>query len=256
MLKADLTKYKLLSRKLKKQLAVLPQEHLHIMNRKSGYHYYQYTPGLGARKLLPLKANREKIKALCQAEYLNKLQDSIEKRIAGIESLLQCFSLSPLDLPSLVPNARKVSFVSPLLPSDAEYADSWQKASYQRMTEPDGPHTTSRGEKVRSKSEVMIAEALNRAGIPYHYEEALRLPDGTTLFPDFHILEPRTRAEFYWEHFGMMDDEEYVQRFVRKMRLYSQNGYCIGKNLIATYETQEEPLGLEEINRLIESLGA
>ncbi|MDR2864606.1 MAG: ATP-dependent RecD-like DNA helicase, partial [Spirochaetaceae bacterium] len=48
-------------------------------------------------------------------------------------------------------------------------------------------HLTTAGEKVRSKSEVIIANELNHAGINYVYEQELTLPDGSKWLPDFTI---------------------------------------------------------------------
>ena len=49
----------------------------------------------------------------------------------------------------------------------------------------------------------------------------------------------------------MMDDENYAEHFSYKMRVYSQNGYIAGKNLLLTYETQNAPLRLEEVKQII-----
>lgn len=253
-LKAEAADYRRLVRKAERMLAHLPQNHLVAYKRKSGYQYYQYNPDVKSRTFLAVKKDHEQIQKLCQAEYLAKLRASCETRALAIEVLIKQISLSPLDLSSLMPNAKKASFVCPLLPSDEEYADSWQNAKYPHLTVPDGPHITSRGERVRSKSEVMIAEALSRANIPYRYEEELTLSDGRTVYPDFHILNPYTRKEYYWEHFGMMDDEEYVQKFLCKIHCYSRSGYVVGKNLLATFESQSEPLSLEDIRKTIEVL--
>ena len=68
---------------------------------------------------------------------------------------------------------------------------------------------TLRGERVRSKSEAMIADTLYRLKIPYKYECPLtiRRKTGTsrntkTIYPDFTCLNVRLRQEFVWEHFN------------------------------------------------------
>ena len=45
-----------------------------------------------------------------------------------------------------------------------------------------------KGEKVRSKSEVNIANMLHEKGIPYRYEEELQLRNGKIVSPDFTIF--------------------------------------------------------------------
>ena len=71
-------------------------------------------------------------------------------------------------------------------------------------------HTTLAGHKVRSKSEVIIANLLYTNHIPYRYEAALALNE-LTVYPDFTILHPTTQQFFYWEHFGMMDKNNYCE---------------------------------------------
>ncbi|MFQ6929598.1 MAG: hypothetical protein ACLRR3_00115 [Eubacterium sp.] len=39
----------------------------------------------------------------------------------------------------------------------------------------------------------------------------LRLKGYGTVKPDFTVLNKRTRHEYVWEHFGMMDDSIYVK---------------------------------------------
>lgn len=60
-------------------------------------------------------------------------------------------------------------------------------------------HSTSKGMKVRSKSEALIAMLLDMNGIEYRYEAPLTLGDHT-FYPDFAIMRPSDRKLFYWEH--------------------------------------------------------
>lgn len=58
---------------------------------------------------------------------------------------------------------------------------------------------TAKGEKVRSKSEVIIADVLSREGIPYRYEYPLYLKGIGKVHPDFTVLNVKQRKEIYWE---------------------------------------------------------
>lgn len=69
--------------------------------------------------------------------------------------------------------------------------------------------------------------------------------------PDFYCLNLRTRQEYVWEYFGMMDDPDYAGQAVQKLELYAANGYFPGKNLIITMESKSEPLSSFEIKRII-----
>ena len=74
-----------------------------------------------------------------------------------------------------------------------------------------------------------------------------------TIYPDFHCLNVRTRNEYYWEHFGLMDDPDYSKNAAGKLRLYTENGILPGRNLIITMETKTEPLSTKTLEKLIEN---
>jgi hypothetical protein len=82
---------------------------------------------------------------------------------------------------------------------------------------------TSRGEPVRSKSEVIIADRLAHHNVDYTYEKALIL-EGVTKYPDFTIEDEDTGQTYYWEHLGMMQDPEYESRWKAKLAWYRANG--------------------------------
>ena len=63
-----------------------------------------------------------------------------------------------------------------------------------------------------------------------------------------------TGKVWYWEHAGKMDDELYANDFVRKNNLYMANGLMPGKDVIYTYETLENPLGILGIRRIVEEI--
>ncbi len=82
-------------------------------------------------------------------------------------------------------------------------------------------HRTKRGDLVRSKSEVIIANELLAQGIDrYEYEAPLTLLDGKTWYPDFTILDDDTGARYYWEHLGLLHNPDYETRWNRKMGEY------------------------------------
>ena len=115
-------------------------------------------------------------------------------------------------------------------------------------------YETHRGEMVRSKSELLIANMYAELGIPYRYESELVLKDGGRMFPDFTLFDTRRRRLIYHEHFGMMDDSDYRDNAIRKIERYQKNGIFLGINLIATFEGRNTSLNISELNRLILSL--
>lgn len=85
-------------------------------------------------------------------------------------------------------------------------------------------HRTRRGEAVRSKSEVVIADLLFSLKIDYEYEKELVGFDGSRRWPDFTIDDPESGTRVYWEHLGMLDDPRYRDRWERKLAWYRSSG--------------------------------
>lgn len=78
-------------------------------------------------------------------------------------------------------------------------------------------HKTIRGEMVRSKSEVIVANILDKMNIEYLYEEPLNV-SGKTYIPDFTLRYQGKTA--YLEHLGMLSDKSYKKRWDEKRANY------------------------------------
>ena len=113
-------------------------------------------------------------------------------------------------------------------------------------------HKTVRGELVRSKSEVIIANMLYSKGIEYEYEKELDLGEDGIRIPDFTIDDAESGACLYWEHCGMMNDPSYRGRWENKKALYQKHGIIEGKNLIVTYDEYNGGIDSEHILEIIE----
>ena len=72
-----------------------------------------------------------------------------------------------------------------------------------------------------------------------------------TVYPDFTLLNMRTRENIYWEHLGMMDDATYAENAIQKINTYMQNGIYVGKNLLLTFETRNNPINHRTIDIII-----
>ena len=204
--------------------------------------------------------NRGLVVQLAQKDYDKKVTESAAKEIKFLSKILkdctQFFKKNTLAekiFQNLHKNRR--ALVEPVKLSDEEYAARWQAINYKKDFIPENKnYRTIKDEIVRSKSEILIADTLNRMNIPYHYEFPIKLitEDGTktTFHPDFLCLNRRTRKEFLWEHFGRMDDAEYATQTVSKLNLFSRNGIFNGKNLITTMETGSQPLNTRQIQKI------
>ncbi len=131
--------------------------------------------------------------------------------------------------------------------------EEWKNAPYEKSKKhPERLiYKSVSGNIVRSKSEMMIDMLLFQHHIPYRYECALKLGD-TVVYPDFTIRHPITGQVYYWEHFGLMERQNYASDNILKLQTYSENGIVPGIQLITTFETQENPLDSEWVEKLIE----
>lgn len=118
-------------------------------------------------------------------------------------------------------------------------------------------HRTARGEMVRSKSEVIIADRLSDMDVEYVYERPLTI-DGATKYPDFTIEDMESGMTFYWEHCGMMFLPSYHRRWEEKLAWYHAHGIEPyedggGENgtLIITKETEQGGISSQEIAGII-----
>jgi hypothetical protein len=82
-------------------------------------------------------------------------------------------------------------------------------------------HEALVGSMVRSKSEVIVANLLTAAGIPFRYEVPLFAPDGTFYLPDF-TIDWRGK-KFFWEHLGMLRDPKYRKAWEAKKKWYTKH---------------------------------
>jgi len=131
--------------------------------------------------------------------------------------------------------------------------DEWVNASY--TNNPKEPqkliHKTIPGILVRSKSEALIINALFEHKIPFRYECLLQIQN-VSIYPDFTIRHPVTGEVYYWEHFGMMDNENYAHNVYSKLQLYQSVGIIPSMQLLTTFETRQNPLDYEYVELLIQ----
>lgn len=145
-----------------------------------------------------------------------------------------------------------------------EYAVTWQQEQNElkeqnmsKVSEKyiliggDNAIITEKGEAVRSKSEKIIADKLYMKEIPYVYEQPLYLKGYGYVVPDFKILNVRTKKEYYLEHFGMMDDYEYVKNAIKKIECFQKNEIYPGEKLLITLEASDSPLNMIILEKMV-----
>ena len=244
---------KKLSAVLEKDLQKYPEGFLRIDAKGAATDFYYYKDKeRGTGRYLPYHSNEKLIHDLCQKRYSQKLLTQVNRTLRLLHRCsLQTLSADLKAVYNKLSSSRKL-LVSPHILPDDQYVYYW-KLSHQAdrsFYEESSIYDTQNNERVRSKSEVIIANMLSSFGVPYVYEPVLSL--GQSEFrPDFIVLNVRTRTEYYWEHLGLLDDENYVKNAFRKIAVYENNGIIPGVNLILSFESTSVPFDIQLLKNLI-----
>lgn len=216
--------------------------------------YYRFIRENGKQYSVPLHDDAL-IDEMRESRYMRKCLPILERKINTCNEFLRKDVLyDPKQIEGELPSQYRLqNDLGLFLPADID-PDMWSKANYAKnpMTI-DHPIFTSGGLKVRSKSESIIATRLEECNIPFRYEPLLRIGN-EDFYPDFLILIPQLRKLIYWEHFGRMDDPDYANKTIYKIKKYSQAKICTGINLFITYESLHKPFGFREANQTLNEI--
>ncbi len=240
---------------LEKEIKQAPAGKIHIVRSGTRVQFYLRKDKSDRGGKYIRKSDTQTIRALLRKTYQEKMIKLLKSELENLDLLLkksnnitERIRLLYSDYPEEIRQ-----YIEPVDMSDADYASEWLNIPFEGKEIPDHipVYQTKRGERVRSKSELTIANMLADRDIPYKYESPITLGNGAVIHPDFTVLNVKTRKVFYWEHRGMMDDQEYAGSAVFKMKSMMKNGIVLGKNLIITEETSANPLGTNEIESII-----
>lgn len=233
----------------KKEIADAPEGRLRVSTNKGHFQYYKVSDAIKNPGTYLGKNNLNEAALLARADYNRKILPYLQQEVDIINNLLKHSSNLHLCYDSFHLGRRKL--FQPVTLPDEEYKKLWQSKEYKHKTfeQTDIVLLASNGQRVRSKSEMIIADTLSRFEIPYRYEYPVKLKN-YTVHPDFLCLNIRTRQEYIWEHFGLMDNPEYQQNAFSKIADYQNCGYFPGKNLILTFETIKNPLSAKQVSQL------
>ncbi|MBQ9814723.1 MAG: hypothetical protein IJM53_03420 [Lachnospiraceae bacterium] len=147
------------------------------------------------------------------------------------------------------------ALIDPIWIPDEAYVKQWLSQDYSGKgfnSHDDSRYISDSGIRMRSKTEVAIANALDRHKLPFLYELPLFLNGLGRINPDFTILLVHLRKIVIWEHHGLLDDRDYREKyFLKKNAAYLANGFYPGKNLIQTFESLNYPLNIAMIESII-----
>ena len=164
--------------KLQKSLKKAPEGSLwvHKKGTYTQYGIYQNKNDKGKLKYLSVK-EKKLIQELQQKSYNEKILFVLKKQVS---CLRKTFSLLKEESPEVVFNhlsEEKQKLTIPVILSNEEYAKQWQSKKYEAPGFSENAHVflTQSGLRVRSKSEIIIADLLQQKKVPFLYESPLEL---------------------------------------------------------------------------------
>lgn len=239
-------------RKTKDRLADAPQGTLRLSSCRENVQYYHCTQGDRKNGTYIPKEQMDLIRRLAQKSYDEKIISLADKRLSRVRRLAKDYD----EIANVYQreHVERQKLIDPVEPTWEQQIEQWIAQKYQGKEFQEGTAVilTQKGERVRSKSEKILADYFYQNNIPYKYEMPLYLKGTGMVYPDFTFLSRRTRKEIYWEHDGRMDDPVYARSAVRKIQAYEENGIYPGENLILTFETEKTILDIRIVKGLVE----
>jgi len=239
---------------MQESLKKAPSGRLRISECNNKKQYYHCNNSEGGTGVYIPKEKRNYACRLAQKSYDEKVMREAKKESDLLQKMIVYYEGRTVDKVFGSLSEGRKELVQPIEEGLEKYVREWSGYKYQGkdFAEEAAELYTDQGERVRSKSELIIANILCKNNIPYRYECPVELKGYGTVYPDFTILDVKRRKEILWEHLGMMDDPVYAEQAVRKIQSYMANGFYPGDNLILTAETRLQPLNLKIVHGVID----
>ena len=244
-------------RQAEKALKNKPEGSLIVTQRCAKTEWYIQTGN--DYRYLP-KTKERLARAMAQASYTKAFLRQAEKERRVLERLHELKAersagvmFRNLAKPYEALSRGRKELVRPYVLPDEDYAKAWEAVPYHgKGFSENAPEIYSeRGERVRSKSEKMIADKLYYMGVHYRYECPVALRGVGTIFSDFTLLDLTERAEVVLEHFGLMDDPEYMKNAFWKIDVFGKNGFRLGEDFLCTFEAQNHSIDMKGFEKMI-----
>ncbi len=200
------------------------------------------------------KENNQLPRQLAQKSYNEAVVKAARARAKIIAKCLEGYCDDEIEQIYEGLHEERKSLITPIIQTCDQLEEQWYSIPYiSKSFREETPEILSeRGERVRSKSEKILADFFYRNNILYKYEKPLNLAGYGTVYPDFTFYSKRLRKEIYWEHEGMMDNPEYARNAVKKLNSYQMNGIYPGERLILTFETDLDVLNSRIVKELVD----
>lgn len=200
------------------------------------------------------KEDNQIVQRLKRKRYLQTALKTIDRNLKAIEKFETSYKpYDPISLSEGMATAYQIPPDSIFSIMEIINPKDWQRVYKKSCMFPEFlTQVTDKGERVRSKSEVIIANALSTNDIEFQYECNQRI-GCEWVSPDFQIFLPRKNRIVIWEHFGRADDPEYLDRAMHKIKLYIDNGYVLWHDLIITFEDKNGGIDSNLVSKIIEA---
>lgn len=209
-----------IKKSLEKRLQGAQIRNVGCKNIRGHYRYYLDQKYVGKQEMAELKQ-------LVQLEYYAKLLPEIEHQIVKLKKALVNIDETKLEkiYNEMHPGKRKL--ITSGIMSREEKIRRFEGEAYESKPIDDERNEfyTNKGERVRSKSEKIIADHFERRGILYRYEKPLYL---------------------------MMDDSVYYNATLRKLDIYEKNDILLGRDLLVFHETGKRALNMKKVDKYIQ----
>lgn len=238
---------------LQDELKLLPEGDLYILHSNNVKRYYLRLPCKGNRKKerrIGIKKDTETLMSLVRKKYIMSALDVLEQDIEFLRMAVETYM--PTDENSVMKDfIEKYPELSEgvycLTNNSVKWGDERMTASEYH---PESlKSTASDGSRRRSVGELLIGAKLSHYKIPYKYE-AIAHPD-LPYIPDFTIKRPHDGKLIFWEHFGMVNDHDYMEGNRRKLIEYESVGIVPWENLIITYNQSNGGINEKQIDAMI-----
>ncbi len=224
---------------------------VYVSHHKHGFQYYMLDDT--GKRVYIRKEQADLVQTTFQRDYDKEVMKTLRHQYNKMVRFLKNYDIdAAARVYDNLCDARK-ALVNPVIPTDEEFIKKWKESHPGGQNDYPAPavYLTQQGETVRSKSEKMLADLFLKHGIPYSYEPGLRLNSGKILYPDFVLLNVRTRKTIYWEHFGMASDEVYASKALHKLNAYEESGLEVGTDILYSLESENFPLDFRKVGEKI-----
>lgn len=235
----------------KRTLTKAPKGSLLVSKHRNEYQYYLRIDPKDKKGNYLKKKEIGIVRKLAQKKYDERIIIEAQKELSSLQRFNEELGDNPYA--NIYKGFKfEEGLIDTLDSTDEEFLNKWKDVEFSKLgfSENAPEYYSKKGERMRSKSETIIANKLDEYGIPYIYEYPIKV-EGNMFCPDFRILNVRTRKTIYWEHFGRMDDREYISDAIKKINVYSKNGMIMGRDFIASFESLSVPIDYRVIEKMI-----